>query len=90
MKRYSPEVQEALAKIVKVKAAHEDELFKFPGVHTISVQPKTTNGVRTPEFAIVVYVAKKRPGNDLAPGDVIPPIIDGVSTDVVEIGRAHV
>ncbi|HMH16005.1 MAG TPA: hypothetical protein VK578_23100 [Edaphobacter sp.] len=87
MKRYSPEVQEALAKIVKVKAAHEDELFKLPGVHTISVQPKTTKGIRTPEFAIVVHVAKKKPANDLAPGDVIPPIIDGVSTDVVESPR---
>jgi len=34
MTKYSPELQKALAKVLQVKAAHEDELLKLPGVHT--------------------------------------------------------
>jgi hypothetical protein len=86
MPQYSPEVQQALARVVQVKAAHEDELFKIPGVHRISVQPKRTGGVRTAEFAIVVNVIAKKQANDIGPGEFIPPVIDGVSTDVVETG----
>src|SRR5690349_11863899 len=82
--KYSPEIQAKLAKIYQVKEAHEDQLFKLPGVHTISVQPKTTSGRRTTEFAIVVYVARKRPAAELNPSEIVPPIIDGVSTDVIE------
>jgi hypothetical protein len=84
MNYYSPDIQKALEKVMQVKAAHEDELFKLPGVHTISVQPKITNGTRTTEFAIVVHVVSKKPAGDLQPHELIPPVIDGVSTDVVE------
>ena len=84
MKRYPPEVQEKLAKALAVKAAHEAWLFALPGVHAVSVQPKTTKGIRTTEFSIVVQVVRKKAAHELAPGAAIPPVIDGVSTDVVE------
>jgi hypothetical protein len=82
---YSPEVQQRLAEVLQVKAAHEDELLRLTGVHAVSVQPKTTKGVRTPEFAIVVYVARKKAPEELAAGEMIPPVIDGVPTDVIEM-----
>lgn len=85
MKEYSPELQQKLAKALQVKAAHENELFQLPGVHAVSVQPKITQGVRTTEFAIVVYVAKKKPATELNRGEMVPPQIDGVRTDVLEM-----
>lgn len=84
MTYYSPDVQKAIDRALEVKAARESELFKLPGVHAVSVQPKTTKGVRTPEFAIVVDVVRKKPASELKPGEMVPPVIDGVSTDVVE------
>jgi hypothetical protein len=84
MEQYSPEIQKALAKARKVKAAHEHELLKLPGVHSVSVQPKTTKGKRTTEFAIVVQVVKKKTINELGPDEAIPAVIESVKTDVVE------
>ncbi|MBZ5534023.1 MAG: hypothetical protein LAO20_21545 [Acidobacteriia bacterium] len=83
-KRYSPEVQQALARVLQVKIAHEEELLKLPGVHSVSVQPKRTGGRRTTEFAIVVHVVKKKGLGELKPNETVPTVIDGVSTDVVE------
>ena len=85
MKEYSPELQRELAKALQVKAAHEHGLFQFPGVHAVSVQPKTTRGARTAEFSIVVYVVKKKSAAELNRDEMIPSQIDGVSTDVVEM-----
>lgn len=84
MGKYSPEIQKALSRALEVKAAHEDELLKRPGVHTVSIQPKTTKGKRTTEFAIVVNVEKKKSLVELGRKEVIPSVIDGVKTDVVE------
>jgi hypothetical protein len=86
-RRYSPDVQQALARALQVKRAHENELLKLPGVHSVSVQPKTTKGRRTTEFAIVVHVVKKKGPEDLKRNELIPAVIDGVSTDVVESAR---
>ena len=85
MKEYSPELQRKLTKALQVKAAHEHELFQLPGVHAVSVQPKTTQGVRTTEFAIVVYVVKKKSATELNRDDMVPVQIEGIPTDVVEM-----
>lgn len=84
MKEYSPELQRKLEKALQAKAAHEHELFQFPGVHSVSVQPKTIAHKRTTEFAIVVQVVKKKRARELGPGEAIPPFIEGVPTDVIE------
>ena len=81
---YSPEIQAKLAKACEVKAAHQEALFKLAGVHAISVRPKITRDAWTTEFAIVVHVVRKRPAAELKPDEMIPPVIDGVSTDVIE------
>jgi hypothetical protein len=85
---YPPEVQSAIDRAVAAKQAHEAALFKIPGVHGVSVEPKTVKGVRTAEFAVVVHVEHKAPVESLSPGEVIPPTLDGVSTDVIEAARA--
>jgi hypothetical protein len=84
MSKYSAEIQRALNRALEVKAAREQELFRIPGVHAVSVQPKTVKGRRTTEFAIVVFVARKKPAAELHLGEVVPPVLEGVKTDVVE------
>jgi hypothetical protein len=89
MPKYSPDVQKALDEALKVKAAHEAALLKLPGVHTVSVHPKTIGGIRSTEFAIVVSVEQKKSPEELGPGQLIPPMLDGVKTDVQQSSRSH-
>jgi len=84
MPKYSLEIQQALARVLQVKTAHEGELLKLPGVHAVSLEPKITGGKRIPEFAIVVHVEKKKAPAELQPDEAIPSVIDGVKTDVIE------
>jgi hypothetical protein len=86
-KYYTAEEQSALDRAIEAKRNHEDELFKIPGVHGVSVEPKTVKGTRTTEFAIVVHVERKKPADALAPGELIPQTLDGVSTDVIEASQ---
>jgi hypothetical protein len=89
-KYYTAEEHSALDRAIETKRNHEDELFKIPGMRTVSLQPKITKGIRTPEFAIVVHVERKMAADELPPSEVIPRILDSVSTDVVEAARGRV
>jgi hypothetical protein len=84
VKTYTSDVQSELDRAIAALAAHGLELMRVPGVHGVSVEPKTIKGIRTPEFALVAHVVRKRPLTELTPEEVIPTTIDGVSTDVVE------
>lgn len=63
----------------------EGRLLLFPGVHAVGVGQKIVGGQRTDEPAIIVFLVKKRPLSELAPEDVVPPEINGVKTDVIEM-----
>ncbi|MEM3105026.1 MAG: hypothetical protein QXD69_05945 [Candidatus Bathyarchaeia archaeon] len=54
---------------------------------SLQLMPKIVKGVETGEMAIRIYVTKKVPKALLKPEDVIPDEINGIKTDVVEIGR---
>jgi hypothetical protein len=64
-------------------------LFKYPNVVGYSnvLLPKIVKGKETDVLAIRVYVSKKVPVKELRAQDIIPHEIDGVPTDVVEIGK---
>jgi len=47
---------------------------------------KRVQGVKTPQEAILILVREKVPLNTLSHRDLIPPDIDGIPTDVVEVG----
>jgi hypothetical protein len=68
-----------------VMRAAEGRLLLHPGVHAVGVGQKITGGQRTDEPAIIVFLVKKRPLSELAPEEVVPPEIDGVKTDVIEM-----
>ncbi len=70
-----------------VKRTAEARLLALPGVHSVGIGPKLTNGKKTGELSIVVWVSKKLPTNALPADQVIPKEIDGIKTDVIEQPR---
>jgi len=72
-------------KILKVKEEAEARLLTIPGVHGVGIGAKIVRQQPTAEPSIMVFLVKKRPLAELAPSEVIPPDIDGVKTDVVEM-----
>jgi hypothetical protein len=63
------------------------DLLARAGVVAAGVGYKTTGGRRTETPAIVCSVVKKRPIAQLAARDLVPPMIEGIATDVIETGR---
>jgi len=77
-------------KIREVIEKHGKELLKYPNVIGFSnlPQPRIRKGkVIQEEQVLRVYVTRKVSKEQLEPSEIIPPEIEGVKTDVVEIGR---
>jgi hypothetical protein len=70
-----------------VKRAHEHELMQKANVVGVGVGVRQRHSTLTQELAIVVFVRRKVPQNQLAPDDVIPAEIEGVPVDVQEVGE---
>lgn len=60
------------------------QLQQYPGVVSVELGIKESGGDLTDDLAWRVYVVKKLPEAELAPGAVIPDEILGVKTDVIE------
>jgi hypothetical protein len=58
-------------------------------VHAVGVGPKIVGGEQTSEPAILVFLVKKKPLTEIPPNEVVPPEVEGVKTDVVEVGIPH-
>ena len=77
-------------KIREVIEKHGKELLKYPNVIGFSnvPQPRIRKGKVIPKEQVLrVYVTRKIPKEQLKPSELIPSEIEGVKTDVVEIGR---
>jgi hypothetical protein len=70
-----------------VKRAHENELMRKANVVGVGVGVRQRHSTLTQELAIVVFVRRKVPQDQLAPDDVIPAAIEGVPVDVQEVGE---
>ncbi len=81
-------------RVTRAKQQAEKNLFAIPGVHTVGVGFKRVNGKLTDEVAVLVYVDRKLPVEELRPGWLVPDSVEGfgadepVHTDVVERPRA--
>ena len=80
-----PERAAQRAAIRPVKESIEDELIAKPGVVAVDIAEKETDGKKTGELSIVVFVEEKKPKSKLGKGAAIPTEIDGVKTDVQEL-----
>ncbi len=74
-KKRQIQVQKLLKKV-------EGQLLAIPGVKTLAVGLKITEGKMTEDIVLRVGVAEKRPMSELSLKEVIPSEIDGIATDV--------
>ena len=74
------------AKIFKVLKQSETKLLKKSNVVGVGIGEKIKDGKRTGRTCLKVYVEKKVAEGKLSKQDLVPPLIAGVETDVVEVG----
>jgi hypothetical protein len=70
-----------LSTLREVRRRHEPMLLALPNVVGVSAETRTGGDV------ILVLVSRKVPEEELAPEEVIPQELEGVRTEVVEIGE---
>ena len=73
--------------IQQIKKTIEDDLLAREGVTAVDIDHKVTNGIKSSELAIIIFVEKKR---KVPSGELLPKTIKGIKTDVQEgIFTAH-
>jgi hypothetical protein len=70
--------------ITNAKRGAQQSLLSKPGVLGVGVGLREVNGQLTDEVVIRIYVRQKKPIDQLAADEVVPPHIDGHKTDVIE------
>ena len=73
--------------IAAIKAKHQKSIMKKKNVIGLGVGYKETKGKRTDELCLVVMVEKKEDVSTLRKKDQVPRIIDGIRTDVKQVGK---
>jgi hypothetical protein len=81
-----PFVPEEYADLARAQLAVQDQLLRAVTIVGVALGHKVTAGVDTGERAIVVLVERKLPIEALDPAEVVPPAIQGIPTDVQEVG----
>lgn len=66
---------------------YKQELLLLPNVIGVGIGYKEAKGRLTATPAVVVCVSKKLRPQELAPGEMVPPIWRGAVTDILEIGE---
>jgi hypothetical protein len=77
----------ATARILEAQQKRELELLALENVVGVAPSVKVTGGKPTGEWSLTVLVEKKLPRAKVAREALVPERIDGVTTDVVEVGR---
>jgi len=71
--------------IARVKQSATERLLAIPNVASVGIGPKVVGGEASGEPAIKVFVRHKLPADQVPAGELIPPTIEALKTDV-EIG----
>ena len=74
-------------KIREIKEKYTSDLLRKTNVVGVAVGYKEKGGQKTDMLSLVVMVRKKVQLSKLKARDVVPPEIDGVVTDVREVGE---
>ncbi len=72
--------------VIQVKETHAPDLMNKANVVGVGVGYKVRDGQRTDDLSVTVLVREKQPPSQLPPGAMVQPQLDGVPTDVVEVG----
>jgi len=75
-----------LEQVRRVKAEYAGLLLGKKNAVACGVGYKKVGGARTDELCVIVSVAKKALREELAPGDLVPQVLEGIKTDVQETG----
>jgi hypothetical protein len=73
--------------VQRARAANTSRLLNLPNVIGVGDGFRVTGGQRTDEVCVVVLVRRKVPRAGLKEQDVVPKRIEGVRTDVLEVGE---
>lgn len=74
-------------RVRRVVQEKKDLFLKLPNVVGVGAGFKTVRGKETDRPSVVVLVERKLPKDALAPQALIPEEVDGIPTDVIEVGR---
>lgn len=72
---------------LNVLAKFRKKVLTQKNVVGVGVGHKEVGQTRTKQLAVVVFVEKKLPPEDLKRGNIVPRKLDNVDTDVIEVGR---
>jgi hypothetical protein len=72
--------------VSQTKKKYTTELLAKPNVVGVGIGMKETAGESTGEMSVVVMVRHKLPLEGLQPGVAVPAAVDGVPTDVIQVG----
>jgi hypothetical protein len=78
---------EDLSSISRVLRGTREQLITRANVVATGVGYKMVQGKKTPTLSIVCSVTRKVGATALSPRDLVPPLVDGIPTDVVATGR---
>src|SRR4051812_17950231 len=71
---------------IQAQAVHQPTLLAKANVVGVAVGFKNSKGSSTGEVSVIVLVEQKKPLAALSAQDVIPPELEGMKTDVYEVG----
>jgi hypothetical protein len=74
-------------KAKKIKDRYKEYLMSLENVVSIGIGLKKVKGKVTEELSIIVGVSTKKPFNLLKKSDIIPSELDGIKTDVIQVGE---
>jgi hypothetical protein len=77
---------DALGEAKRIREKYVKKLMRKKGVVGCAVGYKHIAGKKTDQICIVCYVIKKIPEDQLDEGELVPPVIEGIPTDVIESG----
>lgn len=78
---------EELGRVTEVKDRHEPVLLGMENVVGVATSQKVTAGQPTEQTSVTVLVERKLPRDDVPEESRVPEELDGVPTDVIEVGR---
>lgn len=75
------------AQVKQAKESHKERILSKPNVVGVGLGYKETHGKKTDELCVVALVRRKLPEAGLEPSELIPREVDGIPTDVIDVGE---
>ena len=74
-------------KIEQIKKKYELDLLRQANVVGVGIGMKMKKGISTNKVCLKVYVCQKLPKSKLDKNEILPEKLEGIETDIEEIGK---